>query len=341
MKIVKKMLIGLMALLGLLMVVYFLGPRPSKPNLIAKLKAFTQTDLQKLETQIIENERNTKGIRPDNEARIVWADSSKKQKTPYAIVYLPGFSASYFEGAPLHMNFAKRYGCNLFLSRLYGHGIETDNNLIDITPDNYLESAKEAIAIGQQIGEKVIVISTSTGGTLSIIAAAQNPDIAALIMYSPNIAIASSAATLLDKPWGLEIARMVHNGSDFHEFNHKDIDDYTRQYWTWRYRIEALVALESLISNGMIEENFNTVKCPVFVGCYYKDEENQDPVVSVAAMETMFSQLGTPTAQKQMVKFPDAKTHVIACGIRSKCYEQIENETFMFAEKVLGLTIQK
>lgn len=61
----------------------------------------------------------------------------------------------------------------------------------------------------------------------------------------------------------------------------------------------------------MIKDNFKAVKCPVFAGCYYKDEENQDPVVSVAAMETMFAQLGTPVAQKQMIKFPDAQTHII------------------------------
>lgn len=179
------------------------------------------------------------------------------------------------------------------------------------------------------------MISTSTGGTLSLIAAAQDTDIQGLIMFSPNIAIASSAATLLDKPWGLEIARMVHNGSDFHEFDKKDIDDYTRQYWTWRYRIESLVALESLVSNGMTEENFRAVKCPVFVGCYYQNEENQDPVVSVAAMDEMFSKLGTPAAQKRMIKFPDAKTHVIACKIRSKSYEQIEAETFKFVDEVI------
>jgi pimeloyl-ACP methyl ester carboxylesterase len=337
MYIIKKILIGLLILLGVLAVVYAFGPRPSKPKLLAKINALMQSDLQKLEAQVIDKERNTIGIRPNNEARIIWADSSKKQKTPFAVVYLPGFSASQFEGEPIHRNFANRYGCNLYLARPHGHGTETENNLVDITADNYLASAKEAIEIGHQLGEKVIVMSTSTGGTLSLIAAAQNPDIHALIMYSPNIAIASPAAALLDKPWGLEIARMVHGGSDFHEFDKKDIDDYTRQYWTWRYRIEAIVELESLISNGMTNETFQAIKCPVFIGTYYQNEENQDPVVSVAAMRTMFAAINTPIAQKRMIEFPNAKTHVIACALRSKDFDNIQAETFKFADEVLKL----
>jgi esterase/lipase len=340
MKIAKKMFYALLILISVLLVIYAVGPKPKKPNLLAKIKALAQTDLQKLEAQINEKERNTKGLRPDNEARIVWADSTKKKKTAYSVVYLPGFSASQFEGEPMHRNFAKRYGCNLYLARLHGHGTESEQNLVDLTPENYLESAKEAIAIGQQLGEKVIVMSTSTGGTLSLIAAAQNPDIHSLILFSPNIAITNPAAPLMAMPWGLEITRMVHNGSDFHEFDQKDIDDNTKKYWTWRYRIEALVALSSLLEHSMNETTFNAIVCPVFVGAYYKDEEHQDPVVSVAAMEKMFSALATPTTQKRLVKFPEAQAHVIACKLRSKQYETIEQETFKFADEVLKLPRQ-
>ncbi len=334
----KKILIGFLILIGVLALIYALGPKPNKPKLLAKISRLMQSDLQKLEAQIIDKERNTIGLRPNNEARILWADSSKKQKTPFAVVYLPGFSASQFEGEPIHRNFAQRYGCNLYLARPYGHGTDAENNLLDMTADNYLTSAKEAIEIAQQLGEKVIVMSTSTGGTLSLIAAAQNPDIHALIMYSPNIAIASPAAAILDKPWGLEIARMVHGGSDFHEFDKKDIDDYTRQYWTWRYRIEALISLESLIANSMTAETFQAIKCPIFVGAYYENEENQDPVVSVAAMRDMFATIGTSAAQKRMIEFPKAKTHVIACKIRSKDFDNIQAETFKFADEILKLS---
>ncbi len=335
-KIFKIMLIGLLAIIGLLALIYAFGPKPEKPNLMARFIK-KESNLQKLESQIIENERNTSGIREDNEARIVWADSTKKEKTPFAVVYLPGFSASQFEGEPMHRDFAKRYGCNLFLARLQGHGIEKSDNLLELTPENYLASAEEAIAVAKELGDKVIVMSSSTGGTLSLILAAQDPTIHSLVMYSPNIEIADPAAKLINKPWGKEILKWVHKNSDFHEFDKKDIDGVTKKYWTWRYRIESLVALESLLDYGMNDETFSKVKCPVFTGYYYKDEKNQDPVVSVAAMQTMMQKIATPSQQKREMAFPDANTHVIACKVRSKQYEDIQNATFKFAEEVLGL----
>lgn len=338
-KIFKIMLFGLLAIVGILAIVYAFGPKPEKPNLITRLIK-KESNLQKLEAQIIENERNTSGIREDNEARIVWADSVKKEKTPFAVVYLPGFSASQFEGEPMHRDFAKRYGCNLFLARLQGHGIEKNDNLLELTPENYLASAQEAIAVGKELGEKVIVMSTSTGGTLSLILASQDADIHSLIMYSPNIEIADPAAKLLNKPWGKEIAKWVHKNSDFHEFDKKDIDGITKKYWTWRYRIESLVALESLLEYGMNDETFNKVKCPVFTAYYYKDEKNQDPVVSVAAAQNMMERIATPKEQKRHIAFPNANTHVIACKLRSKQYEDIQNETFKFADEILSLKIK-
>src|SRR5690606_2388877 len=68
-------------------------------------------------------------LKPDNEARIIWADDSTKSRTPYALVYLHGFSASQEEGDPVHTRFAKTFGCNLYLPRLAEHGIDTTEPL--------------------------------------------------------------------------------------------------------------------------------------------------------------------------------------------------------------------
>ena len=82
-------------------------------------------------------------MRPDNEARIIWADSSKK-KTAWSIVFLHGFSATWREGDPVVMDLAKRYGCNLFLPRLYAHGLDTADNMVNLTAEKYLESQNYA-----------------------------------------------------------------------------------------------------------------------------------------------------------------------------------------------------
>ncbi|MDZ7648638.1 MAG: alpha/beta fold hydrolase [Cytophagales bacterium] len=71
------------------------------------------------------------------------------------------------------------------------------------TADRIWEGAKQALAIGKQLGNKVILVSTSTGGTLALILAAEYPDdVHALINMSPNIAINDPAAFLLNDSAG-------------------------------------------------------------------------------------------------------------------------------------------
>ncbi len=78
---------------------------------------------------------------------------------------------------------------------------------LNLTADKYWESAKEALAIGQQIGNKVILVGTSTGGTLALQLAAQYPEVYAMVLLSPNIAINDPNAWLLNNPWGLQISQ--------------------------------------------------------------------------------------------------------------------------------------
>lgn len=324
------MLKVLLLLLFLLVIVYFTGPKVNKPSLI-KTKPIVTSNLMQLEKQISESEAAVVNIKPDNEARIIWADSIPK-KTPYSIVYLHGWSASQEEGDPIHLETAKRYGFNLFLPRLAGHGLKEEEPLLNLTADEYLDSAEKAIAIGKQLGDKVIIMGTSTGGTLGLHFSAGDTAIAGLMLYSPNIEIFDPTAKLLSKPWGLQIARLV-TGDDYHEF-----DDRTKlidQYWTSKYRLEALTQLQVLMDETMVKETFQKVTQPVFLGYYYKDEIHQDSTVSVAAMLEMFDELGTPSAKKRKVKFENVGDHVMTSYITSKDLESVRKETYSFFEEVL------
>ncbi len=80
-----------------LAIAYLMGPRPSTPVFSNDLP-FVPSDSTALEKYITHNELQH-NLRPDNEARIVWADSLKR-KTAYAIVYLHGFSASQGKASP-------------------------------------------------------------------------------------------------------------------------------------------------------------------------------------------------------------------------------------------------
>lgn len=323
---------GSILLLGTGIIVFSMGPKPEyptyQPSILSMKLAIDSIDpyLAKQESKII-------NLKPNNASQVIWADSVRR--TPYSIVYLHGFSASAMEGDPVHVNFAKRYGCNLYLPRLAGHGIKDDDSFLDLTPKDLIESAKEAVSIGKLIGEKVILMSTSTGGTLSIYLSANNPGLVdAQILFSPNIALYSSAAEILSMPWGLEIAKIVED-----EYRHiEDIPtEEVHNYWTSTYRMEGLLALKYLLDETMTEEVFKQVNNPVYLGCFYKSEEVQDNVVSVPAMETFFEQIATPDRLKTFVKFPDAGHHVVVSKFHSKSVPEVEKSVYTYAEEVLGL----
>ena len=313
----------------LLIGVYFLGPEPTKPKYSATMPEVPSTP-DELESYIAKKESKHK-VKPDNEARIVWLDSSRN-KTEYSVVYLHGFSASQEEGDPVHTDFAKRFGCNLYLPRLADHGIDTTEQLLYFTPDRLWESAKEALAIGQAIGSKVILMSTSTGGTLALMLAAKYPeDVYALINMSPNIEINDPSAFLLNNPWGLQIARMVI-GDNYQNINY---NPDRQQYWNGKYRLESLTQLQELIEEKMNAETFSQVTQPSLTLYYYEDEEHQDPTVKVSAMLKMNEELGTPDPLKQAVAIPGAGAHVIGSHLVSKDIEGVEKVINEFATGIL------
>ncbi len=327
----KKFLSWMIGVVLVLSIVIVIGPRPNHGSLTGQLPEAT-TNLVSLEQQINQTESQNLLVKEDNEARIVWADSTK-QKTPYSIVYLHGFGASQGEGAPVHTTLAQKYGCNLYLSRLKEQGIESDSAFKSMTAENLLESAKEAVAISKSLGEKVIVIGTSTGGALGLYITAENPDINGLILYSPIIAPKDEQLYLLNRPWGMQLMEMMVG--DDHVVEERE--GLTRQYWSRTYYIEGYAALAGLVEETMVEETFQKIKCPVFLGYYYKSEEEQDDVVSVEAMHTMFEKLGTPENLKRSVAFPEAGNHVIASYVRSADWQGVLRETDTFLQEVMNL----
>ncbi|MEP7111476.1 MAG: alpha/beta fold hydrolase, partial [Ferruginibacter sp.] len=241
-------------------IIYFLGPAPATPRYDATMPAVPP--INDLEKFVAANEAVHK-LRPNNQARIVWANNSTRQKTSYAFVYLHGFSASQEEGDPVHRNIAKQFGCNLYLARLAEHGIDTSEQLVNLTAEQYWKSAQQALAIGRQLGNNVILMGTSTGGTQALqLAAAYPNEVAALILYSPNIAINDPNAWILNNHWGLQIARLVKGG-----MYNVPMDDRPvyRQYWNKPYRLEALVALEEMLETTMNKVTFEKVKQPTLL----------------------------------------------------------------------------
>lgn len=317
----------------LVIAVYFVGPTPPANKWSTDLPSVPQQPAE-LEQFVAANEAKH-NIKPDNEARIVWFDSTKS-KTPYSVVYLHGFSASQEEGDPVHLDFAKKFGCNLYLSRMADHGIDTTEQLLYFSGDRFWESAKEALMIGKAIGEKVIVMSTSTGGTAALVLAGDFPDdVHALINLSPNIAVNNGTIWIANNPWGLQIARKVVGG-DYQVIT--DFEEPRYQYWNAKYRLEAVSALQEMIEDKMNKSTFERVKCPSLTLYYYKSETEQDPTVKVSAILEMNSQLGTPADMKVEKAIPNAGAHVIGSKLTSKDLPAVESAIDEFAIQKLKMT---
>ncbi|NLO03052.1 MAG: alpha/beta hydrolase [Bacteroidales bacterium] len=314
--------------------VYLLGPKPSEPEFDMNLPSLT-SNFRNLEKMIKENEK-MHNIKPDNESRIIWANDSSVERTEYSLLYLHGFSASWYEGYPVNKNFAQYFGMNAYFPRLASHGIDTVDALTDMTPDRLWTSAKESLMIARKIGKRVLIMGTSTGGTLALMLAATFPEyVDGLILYSPNIRINNNKSFLLSKPWGLQIARKSYNGR--YRVTNQDSTSKECAYWNCKYRLEAIVYLQQLIDFTMKKETYARVTAPVFLGYYYKDKDNQDDVVKVKSMLKMFDQLGTEEGRKIKVPFPDAGSHTICSELFSGVVDDLLIETINFGKDVLNL----
>ena len=318
-----------------LIVVYLAGPKPAKPRFNNELPAIPAEALA-LEKYVADQEAKHK-LKPDNQARIVWHNDSTKAVTEYAVVYLHGFSASQEEGDPVHLDFARKIGANLYLSRLQAHGLDTTHPLASFTAEVIWNSAKEAYAIGKQIGKKVILMSTSTGGTVALKLCAEYPDIAASLLFSPNIAINDSKAWMLNNPWGKQIAEAIVG-----EF--RVIPDTTEayaKYWDRRYVTYSVVQLQELLETTMKASLFERIKTPTLLLYYYKNEQEQDPVVKVSAMKRMFSQLSTPDSLKRQVALPNVGNHVIGSWVKSKDLNSVHLACEAFAKDILRIPLSQ
>lgn len=187
----------------------------------------------------------TSGIVPGTEKRILWQNAETRERTPLAVIYLHGFSASRQEIAPVPKRLAADLDANLFETRLAGHGLERDR-LANVSAEDWMRDVDEALAVGRRLGERVVLIGTSSGATLALarLAAGNAPDIAALVLLSPNLGPADPSADLLVGPGGPLLGRLlVGENRSFEPANAAH-----ERYWTTTYPMSAVVEVMRLVS---------------------------------------------------------------------------------------------
>lgn len=330
MKLVGKIIL---IILVALVLIALLGPRPKFEKIDPDIPDLN-VPLDQLETHISLKEKFIKDLKQGNGSKIIWKDAAK-QKTKYSLLYLHGFSASGEEGAPLHQDLAAKYGMNLYVPLLEGHGRKSERSFEHLTPKTYMDSAKDALRVASLLGDKVIIMGCSTGATLGSYLAAHEPDlVGGLLFYSPNIDLYDTNSRIFTWPWGRQLLKQVIGG-EFYTVDYSGNEG--ANYWNDKYHINGLIALKGLINQTMTQETFSKIKAPTLICSFYKDEQVHDKVVSHKAMQRFYDQITTPPAYKEYIKFPDVSGHVFTSHIFSDDHKKAMGVSTTFLEDKLGL----
>ncbi len=267
-------------------------------------------------------------LKADNHARIVWNPEYRNRKAPCSLVYIHGFTASYGEGSPFHVRTARELGCNLYVARLHGHGLRTDEPLRNMNPDSLIADAAEALAIGNLIGDRVILTGNSMGGILAMHLAAEHPEsVDVLVLLAPLLDFASPTSYLFDKTWGQRLMQLILREPYLRE--PPDNDDHAR-YWYNFFHIESLMQLTAMKKKLLADDPATRIRQPVFTGYYYKDEWEQDEIVSVSTIQEMEYRLATSEASREFRAFPDIDSHVITSAYRTTHHGAVSEAVISF-----------
>ncbi len=260
---------------------------------------------------LAEREAGIDGIVPGTQARIVWA-GEPGEVTRWSVLYLHGFSASSEELRPVPDRVAAALGANLVFNRLPGHGRD-GAALAGATATDWIDDTDLMLDIARSAGDRVLVIATSTGGTLAAFAATE-PDMAAdlagIVFVSPNFAVANPAGRILEWPLAHLWARLLLGP----ERGFTPLNEAHARYWTESYPTRALVRMGALLREARTRD-LSGVRVPaLFV---FSDE---DRVVSAAATRRAAASWGGPVTlapQRLPATGADPFFHVLAGDILS------------------------
>lgn len=263
-----------------------------------------------LEGWLAAREAAVPGLRPEARKSILWAGAAGA-RTPLSVVYVHGFSAAAPELRPVPDRFAAAIGANLHFTRLAGHGRD-GAAMAEPAVRDWADDLAEAIAVGRVLGERVIVMGSSMGGTLATLAAldpAYGADVAGLALVAPAYRLPPPGGRIVTLPfarvWGPLLfgrTREVTPRNAAHEAN-----------WTLRYPMVSVLPLGALVRHvGQADKRRATIPAIFFFS-------DGDRVVDSRAIRAAAGQWGAPRQLVPLVMGPgdDPAAHVIAGDILS------------------------
>lgn len=234
---------------------------------------------------------------------------NRSGRTEWAVVALHGFSATRQETAPLADFVATELGANLFEARLSGHG-HAEKPMDGVRAEHWLADAVRALDKGAELGDKLVVIGTSTGATLAA-ALLEQPiaeRIDTLVMISPNFAPQGTGARWLTRPAGPLLGWLLEGPTRCFE-PHNALQ---ARFWSTCYPTSTLVEVMRLVDlvGGRLPDHIGQ-RLLVFYS-------RNDRVVSPDAIRDAYTAVQAPS--KALIDVTDAgdpSQHVLAGDILS------------------------
>lgn len=250
-------------------------------------------------------------IIPGTEARIIWAGDDGAS-TQTVILYLHGFSATSEEIRPVPDRVAEALGANLIFARLPGHGRDGDA-MAEPRAGDWLDDTAAMLRIARAIGDRVVIMGTSTGGTLASWAASDpnmSRDVAAVVLISPNYTPANPASGLVELP----AARLWVPWIAGAQRSFEPLNDGQANFWTVEYPTVATVTLGTLLREARARDYSHVSTPAMFV---FSDA---DQVISAPAVREFAQGWGGPVTMVPVAvpqEGGDPFNHVIAGNILS------------------------
>ena len=189
------------------------------------------------------------------ESRILLAGPSKDgnglnpkgqdNKTPVSILHIHGFSACRQETAPVAEQLANRLGAHLVEARLAGHGLTSQ--AMEASAEDWLQSVTDGMDLAHRLGERILIIGTSTGAPLGCWAAkvlAERYGSPLAMMYmAPNFGINQSFAWLLTLPGSRFFIPLILGATRTWEAESQAV----AKYWSTSYSTLAVIEMQKVV----------------------------------------------------------------------------------------------
>lgn len=267
-----------------LVVIFLIGPRAKLRAACPDSRVPTNLSLPALAAWLTGKEHQVAHLVEGAGAHIQFANPAAPAKTPLCFVYIHGFSATWPETAPVTERLAAQFSANSLQARLAGHGTTSED--MKTPAEAWLESTLEAWEIATQLGDKVVLVATSTGAPLSVWLASLpgvTERLHALLFMSPNFQIRTRFAFLLTAPWSRHWVHFLIG----REREWQPVDEAQAKYWTWRYSTLALIEMQKVVNwaRGQNPRKFTTPLAIMYM--------KHDPTINPKAAIALFDRWGT------------------------------------------------